>query len=115
MLQMFHESGFGGWLVLLFTIAGLAAVTTVGRRWGRPGSVAAAWAAAILAAGAIGYGTGQRSTNRALGFVRPDQNGQPAEISAQRWVSLLSRGTAEAAGNYVLAGNGALLVLLTGG
>jgi hypothetical protein len=117
MIQIFNESGFGGWMVLLFTIAGLAAVTTVGRRWGRPGSVAAAWAVAILAAGALGYGTGQRSVNRAFDTLRAQQNNaadQPAPRPDQM-VIMLSRGTSEAAGNYVLAGTGALMVMLVGG
>jgi LPXTG-motif cell wall-anchored protein len=116
MIQIFHESGFGGWVVLLFTIAGLAAVTTVGRRWGRPGSVAAAWAVAILAAGSIGFGAGQRSVDRAINSIRQaEAAGQIDAGAAGRRVALLSRGTAEAAGNYLLAGGGALGVLLIGG
>jgi hypothetical protein len=115
MLQIFQESGIGGWIVLIFTIAGLAAVTTVGRRWGRPGSVAAAWAVAILAAGSIGFGFGQRSVNRGMRGVAGDGSGQMNAPPPERMVAMLSRGTAEAAGNYVLAGNGALLVLLVGG
>jgi hypothetical protein len=116
MFQIFQESGFGGWMVLLFTIAGLAAVTTVGRRWGRPGSIAACWAVAVLAAGAIGIGTAQRSVNRAMGgFRRPAGEAEVARQPPELMVGLLSRGTAEAASNYLLAGQGALLVLLVGG
>jgi hypothetical protein len=117
MLQIFNESGIGGWMVLLFTIAGLAAVTTVGRRWGRPGSVAAAWAVAILAAGALGFGTGQRSVNRAFATLRAQQTNAADEAGTRpdQMVIMLSRGTSEAAGNYVLAGTGALMVMLVGG
>ena len=115
MLQIFQESGFGGWVVLLFTIAGLAAVTTVGRRWGRPGSVASAWAVAILAAGSIGFGAGQRSVHRGIRPMQQAEVSGESDVRAARMVALLSRGTAEAAGNYVLAGSGALVVLLLGG
>jgi hypothetical protein len=106
MFHLISESGIGGWIVLLFTIVGLAVVLTVGRRSGRPGSMAAIWAAAILAAGAIGYGTGQHATDR--GLRNPD-------IDPQRRAALLARGSAESASNFILAGNGALLVLLAGG
>jgi hypothetical protein len=115
MLQIFHESGFGAWIVLLLTIAGLAAVTTVGRRWGRPGSGAAAWAVAILAAGSIGYGTGQRAVRRAFEALPTDAAGQRVDFQPAQMVVMLSRGSSEAAGNYVLAGTGALMVMLVGG
>jgi hypothetical protein len=91
------------------------AVTTVGRRWGRPGSVAAAWAVAILAAGAIGYGTGQRAVKRAFEALRTDAAGQRVDFQPAQLVVMLSRGSSEAAGNYVLAGTGALMVMLFGG
>jgi hypothetical protein len=126
MFSLIHEAGFAGWIVLLLFIAGIAAVTTVGRRWGRPGSTAASWAVAVLAAGALGYGSGQRKVDEGLRLVMAlpaaeagAQAAAPSDAEriqrAQGRVSMLSRGTAEAAANYVLAGAGALLLCLLGG
>jgi hypothetical protein len=127
MFSLIHEAGFAGWIVLLLFIAGIAAVTTVGRRWGRPGSTAAAWAVAVLAAGALGYGSGQRKVDEGLRHVMAvptQESGPPAGAPpsdseqiqrAQMRVAMLSRGTAEAAANYVLAGAGALILCLLGG
>jgi hypothetical protein len=104
----------------MFFIAGVAAVTTVGRRSGRPGSTAAAWAVVILAAGALGYGTGQRkvsawvnqqSHHHAQGAAPSGEQPPPSD---QR-LAILSEGTGEAAANYVLAGVCALLVSALGG
>jgi hypothetical protein len=113
------------WLILLLFIAGVAAVTTVGRRSGRPGSTAAAWAVAILAAGSLGYGVGQRRVNAAVNHAAhaaATTEGRPATPpdaqqieKAQERVALLSEGTSEAAANYLLAGISALLVSALGG
>jgi hypothetical protein len=106
MFDFIRDSGASGWITILFTLAGLAAVTTVGRRWGRPGSVAAAWAVAVLASGAIGHGAGQRAVDRALGSPSIDESKRAA---------LLSRGTAEAAATGIVAGSSALLICAVGG
>jgi hypothetical protein len=121
MFGLIIESGFAGWIILLLFLAGVAAVTTVGRRWGRPGSTAAAWAVAVLAAGALGYGTGQRKVNRAISTGSAHAATQPAASDTERIqrasnrVVMLSQGTSEAAANYVLAGGSALLLCLLGG
>lgn len=116
MFQLIHEAGIGAWFVILFIIAGLAAVTTVGRRWGRPGSIAAVWAVVILAAGANGFAAGQRMVDR--GINRPNHPAHPDRPNPPdpgMRIALLSRGSAEAAANLTLAANGALLVMLVGG
>ena len=61
MLSLIKDSGFGAWPVLIFTLAGLAATLTVGRKSGRPGSVAAAFALCALAAGAVAFAAGQHA------------------------------------------------------
>src|SRR5688572_16291087 len=103
MLQLINEAGFGGWFVILFTIIGLAATTTVGRRWGRPGSIAGIWAVVILAAGVSGFGAGQRMTDRAFRRFNqpaPESSATTGEEASRR-VSMLSRGSAEAAANLM--------------
>lgn len=118
MFNLIHEAGFAGWFVILFTIAGLAATTTVGRRWGRPGSIAAVWAVVVVAMGIAGFGAGQRMTNSAFRRMNEAAASAGKTITAEdasRRVTLLSRGTAEAAANVILAGHGALLILLVGG
>lgn len=105
MLELIHESGVGAWFSLLITIGGLAAVLTVGRRIGRPGSVAAAFAVAVLASGAIGVGTGQRKVDRAV---------MDSQDLAQR-VEIVSIGTREASANLLFSGMCAQLVMIVGG
>jgi hypothetical protein len=105
MMTLIHESGFGGWLTLLLFIGGLAAIFTVGRKLGRPGSVAAAFAVAVLASGSLGIGTGQRAVDRYV------QN--QTEIGQR--VEGLSIGTREAAANLLLSGAGGLLLMAIGG
>jgi hypothetical protein len=106
MFQVIKQSGAVGWVTLLLTIAGLAAITTIGRRWGRPGSVAAAWAVVVLASGVIGHGVNQLIVDRAL---------QSGTIEAAHRLALLSHGTAESAATGVIAGNCALLLSAVGG
>jgi hypothetical protein len=92
---------------LFLTVAGLAAVVTVGRKWARPGSVAAAWAVAVLASGAIGFAAGQRMVDHGINSHVDAEGG--------RRVAMLSRGTREASGNLYLAGFGALALCTVGG
>jgi hypothetical protein len=106
MWTLIHESGFGAWVSLFLTVAGLAAVVTVGRKRARPGSVAAAWAVAVLASGAIGFAAGQRMVDKGI-------NGVPAENTHR--VAMLSRGTREASANLFLSGFGALALCAVGG
>jgi hypothetical protein len=120
MFNLIHESGWGGWFTLILSVAGLAAVTTVGRWRGRPGSVGAAWAVAVLAAGALGFATGQRACDRGLTSVmhsHPPEGGAEAHPPADpgHAVLMLSHGTREASGNLILAGAGALIISLVGG
>jgi hypothetical protein len=107
MLEIMHESGFGAYLTLLFALAGVAATVTVGRRTGRPGSVAAAFAAAVLASGQLGVGTGQRKVDRAV-------SGLPESDLATR-VAILSVGTREASANLLFSGACGLAVAAVGG
>ena len=107
MLEIMHESGFGAVLTLLLAIAGIAATLAAGRRSGRPGSVAAAFAAAVLASGQLGAGTGQRKVDRAvLGLEESDL--------ATR-VKMLSVGTREASANLLFSGACGLAVAAVGG
>jgi hypothetical protein len=125
MFGLIIESGAAGWVILVLFIAGVAAVTTVGRRSGRPGATAAAWAVAILAVGSLGYGVGQRRVNsfvnraaHAPATTEPRPTPLPAvqQIEQlQQRVAMLSEGTSEAAANYVLAGIAASLVSALGG
>jgi hypothetical protein len=106
MWKLIVESGFGAWVTLFLTVIGAAAVVTVGRRRGRPGGVAAAWAVAVLAAGAIGFATGQRKVDQGI-------RGIPPENAAR--VAMLSIGTREASTNMLLSGFAALSLCTVGG
>jgi hypothetical protein len=103
----------GAWVSLFLTVAGLAAVVTVGRKRGRPGSVAATWAVAVLASGAIGFATGQRMVDRGINGMVP--HGDHAEFLPERRTAMLSRGTREASANLFLAGFEALGLSAVGG
>ncbi|MBN2360574.1 MAG: hypothetical protein JXR83_14050 [Deltaproteobacteria bacterium] len=105
MIDIIRECGFAAWLSLLIFIGGLAAVFTVGRKVGRPGSVAAAFAVAVVASGALGIGAGQRMVDRAVQ--------QQTEIAKQ--VEYLRIGTREAAANLLLSGACGLLLMAVGG
>jgi hypothetical protein len=107
MLSLIQDSGWGAWPVLLFTLAGLAATLTVGRKLGRPGSVAAAFALCALAAGALSFASGQHAVET---FVMK----LPDSALAEK-VTALATGTREASGGLMLAGFGALLVMVLGG
>jgi hypothetical protein len=105
MIELVHESGWGAWAVLLLTLLGLAAALTVGRARGRPGSIAAAFAVAVLAAGQLGVSSGQR---------RVDQHVR-LEPDLARRVEMLSTGTREASANLLLSGGCAMIVMIVGG
>ncbi len=107
MFQLMHESGYGAWLSLILALAGLAATFTLGRRSGRPGSVAAAFAAAVLASGQLGVGGGQRKVDRAV------QSTPESDLDTR--VAILSVGTREASANLLFSGACALLVSAVGG
>ena len=114
MWTLIHESGFGAWVSLFLTVVGLAAVVTVGRKRGRPGGVAAAWAVAVLASGAIGFATGQRMVDRSInmGMIHGDHT-EP--VPSERRTAMLSRGTREASANLFLSGFEALALSAVGG
>jgi len=129
MFELIHESGFGAWTTLLFTVAGAAAITTVGLRRRRPGSVAAAWAVVVLASGALGFATGQRMVDKGLRHVMeapaPAQTAEGEAAAAPSVhhpgrdpglaLQMMSIGTREASGNLLLAGGCALVLSLLGG
>jgi hypothetical protein len=113
MWTLMHESGFGAWVSLFLTVIGLAAIVTVGRKRGRPGSVAATWAVAVLASGAIGFAAGQRMVDRGInGMIA---HGDHPEAPPERRTAMLSRGTREASANLFLAGFEALALSAVGG
>lgn len=107
MWTIINESGFGAWVSLFLTVAGLAAVVTVGRKRARPGAVAAAWAVAVLASGAIGFAAGQRMVDKGINHSKVAESGHR--------VAMLSRGTREASANLFLSGFGALGLCAVGG
>jgi hypothetical protein len=107
MWSLIQDSGFGAWPVIVFTLAGLAATLTVGRRSGRPGSIAASFALCVLAAGALAFAAGQHAVES---YVLH----QPDSAIADK-VTALATGTREASGGLLLAGAGALLVMALGG
>jgi hypothetical protein len=108
-------------LTLLLTVAGAAATVTVGRRRGRPGSVAATWAVALLASGALGCATGQRKVDRAVRGILVVHEGRPVPVEEQHklgpveQIQMMSVGTREASSNLFLAGAGGLLLSALGG
>jgi hypothetical protein len=106
MWTLIHESGFGAWVSLFLTVAGLAAVVTVGRKRARPGGVAASWAVAVLASGAIGFAAGQRMVDKGI---------NSRDTEAGHRVAMLSRGTRESSANLFLSGFGALGLCAVGG
>jgi len=113
MWTLISESGFGAWVSLFLTVAGLAAVVTVGRKRGRPGGVAATWAVAVLASGAIGFAAGQRMVDRGINGM--GHGNHPETIAPERRTAALSHGTKEASGNLFLAGFEALGLSAVGG
>ena len=108
MIDIVHESGWGAWASLLITLLGLVATFTIGRMRGRPGTVAAAFAVAILASGQLGVGTGQRKVDW---YVQT----QVAKDDVAHKVEALSVGTREASANLLLSGGCALLLSMIGG
>jgi hypothetical protein len=106
MWTLIVESGFAAWVTLFLTVAGAAAVVTVGRKRGRPGGVAASWAVAVLAAGALGFATGQRKVDQGIRGIPPESPNR---------VVMLSIGTREASANLLLAGMAGLLLCSIGG
>jgi hypothetical protein len=114
MWTLIHESGFGAWVSLFLTVIGLAAIVTVGRKRGRPGSVAATWAVAVLASGAIGFAAGQRMVDRGINEMIPHGDHKEAPAPERR-TAMLSRGTREASANLFLAGFEALGLSAVGG
>jgi hypothetical protein len=107
MMTIIHESGWGAWASLIFTFLGIAAVLTVGRSRRRPGTIAAAFAVAVLASGALGVGSGQRR-------VDPFVQQLPKDDLATK-VEILSIGTREASANLLLSGGCAMLLMMIGG
>jgi hypothetical protein len=107
MMGIIHESGWAAWLSLVLTLLGLVATFTIGRKRGRPGTVAAAFAVAILASGQLGVGTGQRKVDQYV------QN-LPKENLADK-VEALSVGTREASANLLLSGVCSFWVSVIGG
>jgi hypothetical protein len=107
MLDLIKDSGFGAWPVLLLTLGGIAAVLTLGRSVKRPGSVAAAFALAALAAGALAFAMGQRAVESYVIKL-------PGEDLAGK-IEGLAVGTREASGGLMLAGACALVLLSLGG
>lgn len=108
MMDIIHESGWGAWASLLITLLGLVATFTIGRMRGRPGTVAAAFAVAILASGQLGVGTGQRKVDW---YVQT----QVAKEDLAKKIEVLSVGTREASANLLLSGGCAMLVSIVGG
>lgn len=106
-IELVTDCGVFGMVAIVTTAAGAVATLRIGRRVGRPGSVAAGFAAAVLSLGAIGYGLGVFAVERAVNKV--------AELDAAQRVVLLNMGNREAAGNLIVAGTGALLLLALGG
>lgn len=107
MLELIKDAGWGAWPVLLLAIGGLAATLTVGRARKRPGSVAAAFAVAVLAAGALGTATGQKAVQNYLETHKTDK--------LDDRVDALAEGTREAQTNLLLAGAGAMVLMAVGG
>jgi hypothetical protein len=124
MWNLIHESGWAAWMTLLLTVAGAAAVVTIGRRRGRPGSVGASWAVAVLASGALGFATGQRMVDRGVRGVHvrhegrtlsPEEAAKHPPIGPVMQIQMMSVGTREASSNFLIAGLGATLLCALGG
>jgi hypothetical protein len=122
MWNLIHDSGWGAWLTLLLTVAGAAATVTIGRRRGRPGSVAAAWAVAVLASGALGFSSGQRLVDKAVRGLIVRHEGKTTAEGADvprpdpgMAIQMMSVGTREASSNFLLAGVGGILLSALGG
>lgn len=105
MWTIIHESGGAAWTTMVFAIIGVVAALTLGRKQGRPGSVAAAFAVMVLASGSLGVGTGQRLVDKAV----------QAEQDPVQKLELLSIGTREAAANMLFSGMCATLLMAVGG
>lgn len=104
MLDLIHEAGWGAYPTMILGVAGLVLVARY-RGTGRALHLAVAFAAAILASGALGTATGQASTHRAI---------QDTDLPAEQRVLMLSTGTKESQMNFLLAGGLAGLVLAAG-
>lgn len=106
MLELIHESGWGAWPTLLAFVVGLGATITLGRRLGRPGSVAAAWAAAVMALAMLGVSTGQRAVDNYV---------QTRATTIEEKVEAVSVGTREASTNLLFGGACGTLLMIVGG
>ena len=102
MLDWVHES----WLSVAATAAGIVVMLTVGRRTGRPASVATAAAAVALAGGMLGMALGLRKVDHAF------QTTTGFDLALR--VKILSVGTREASDNLLVGGACAVLLVLAG-
>jgi len=107
MIEFIQMTGWVGIANLSCLVAGLIITLTVGRKQDRAWSYAAAFAVAVLAFGAIGFGLGQIMVDHVV-------NTRPPEIEVQKAIMLLSLGTREASGNLLMGGTGAVLLSLAG-
>ena len=107
MLEFLRECGVFGYLSVALIAVALAVVATKGRKTGRPCSMAAGFAVAILASGALGFAGGVNALGIAV-MATP-------ETDLVKRTASLAIGHREAVYNFVVAGGGALLVQLVGG
>jgi hypothetical protein len=103
-MDFMRDCGVMGYLVLILAIAGIIVSATWGRKNGKPGGVATGFAAALLSAGAMGYGMGMQKVAAAV---------QGTEAAGR--ADLLNIGSREASGNLLLAGLCGLVLLAVGG
>ena len=107
MMTYIQHGGFVAYITLALIAAGIVTSIVMGLRGRRAWLHAAAFAVAILACGAVGFGLGQIMVNKAV-QARLTKN-QPAKAT-----ELMALGTQEASANLVVGGLGALLVTMTG-
>jgi hypothetical protein len=104
-MDLLREAGIFGPLSVLLFLSGLTVTLTLGRARGAVVATATPFILAILAAGQLGHGLGQRLVRDAIEKV--------PELAQK--VSFLNIGTGEAAANLVVSGAAAFLLCVVAG
>jgi len=103
-MSFISDCGVFGYVYPLVALIGIVVTVTVGRKRSNPAGVATAFAVALLAFGAIGYGVGMRQTESAVLAAQQEAR-----------VRMVTIGSREASGNLLLAGASGLLLIAVGG
>ena len=108
MTQYIQHCGFVGYITLALVAAGIITTIVMSLKGKRAWLHAAAFAVAVLACGATGFGLGQIMVSKAV-------QSQLTKNEPKKAIAMVAIGTQEASGNVMVGGLGALLVSMVGG